>query len=463
MKKNLIAMAAGAALLCLVAAGCGSKTAQTTEPAATAATESAAAATTAAAVEEKQTWKDDDSAYLSGITASDYVELPEDYKYQKVEAAKPVDPTDEEVEKRINTVLQSNGTPEEVDRKVKEGDIVNIDYVGKIDGEEFEGGSGNYDLLIGSGSFIEGFEEGLIDAKKGETLDLNLKFPENYPHADVAGKDVVFTVTVNKVSAYNLTDDFVKGLNLTNEFGQAVTDVDSFREYIRSNMIEERESSYAWLVKHQIDNQLLEICTFKQDIPEAMQESYYFQYTNYFTNAASSNYMDLATFMQMQYGASADNYEDIIRDFATQAGQLGVIYQAIADERDLNPTEEEVQTAIGKYIESDTTGMTADSLERYIKEYIRDELMSNRVRDWLYEHCDVTEPSGDSSKEDASTSETAEEAAEADSSDTADTSVTEKDENAETSETADSADSADTADTASTGETAGDGAQNENR
>ena len=90
-------MAAGAALLCLVAAGCGSKTAQTTEPAATAATESAAAATTAAAVEEKQTWKDDDSAYLSGITASDYVELPEDYKHQKVEAAKPVDPTDEEV------------------------------------------------------------------------------------------------------------------------------------------------------------------------------------------------------------------------------------------------------------------------------------------------------------------------------------------------------------------------------
>lgn len=441
MKKNLIALIAGAAALCMMTAGCGSQSTETTTASA-AATEAAAAATTAAAAaaqEEEQAWKKDDTSYLSGITASDYVELPDDYKHQSVEVAKPDDPTDEEVEQRIQAVLQSNGALEEVDRKVEEGDTVNIDYVGKIDGEEFAGGSGSYDLLIGSGAFIEGFEDGLIGAKKGETLDLNLKFPDDYPAEDVAGKDVVFTVTVNKISEYALSDDFVKSLNLTNDFGQAVTDVDTFREYIRSNMIEENEGTYTWLIKHEIDNNLLETVTFKQDIPASMLESYYFQYQNYLSNAASSNYMDLATFMQKQYGATADNYDTMIRDFAKQGAQLGLIYQAIADERELNPTEEEIRTAIAEYVKTDTTGATADDLDRYIQEYIRDELLSSRVRNWLYEHCEVSEPekgNGDTSdtaeaveekKDDTSdTSEKAEE----DSSDTSSSSSTEEESSA---------------------------------
>lgn len=432
MKKNLIALIAGAAALCMMTAGCGSQSTETTTASA-AATEAAAAATTAAAAaaqEEEQAWKKDDTSYLSGITASDYVELPDDYKHQSVEVAKPDDPTDEEVEQRIQAVLQSNGALEEVDRKVEEGDTVNIDYVGKIDGEEFAGGSGSYDLLIGSGAFIEGFEDGLIGAKKGETLDLNLKFPDDYPAEDVAGKDVVFTVTVNKISEYALSDDFVKSLNLTNDFGQAVTDVDTFREYIRSNMIEENEGTYTWLIKHEIDNNLLETVTFKQDIPASMLESYYFQYQNYLSNAASSNYMDLATFMQKQYGATADNYDTMIRDFAKQGAQLGLIYQAIADERELNPTEEEIRTAIAEYVKTDTTGATADDLDRYIQEYIRDELLSSRVRNWLYEHCEVSEPE----KGNGDTSDTAE-AAEEKKDDTSDTSEKAEEDSADTSGT----------------------------
>ena len=431
MKKNLIALIAGAAALCMMTAGCGSQSTETTTASA-AATEAAAAATTAAAAaqEEEQAWKKDDTSYLSGITASDYVELPDDYKHQSVEVAKPDDPTDEEVEQRIQAVLQSNGALEEVDRKVEEGDTVNIDYVGKIDGEEFAGGSGSYDLLIGSGAFIEGFEDGLIGAKKGETLDLNLKFPDDYPAEDVAGKDVVFTVTVNKISEYALSDDFVKSLNLTNDFGQAVTDVDTFREYIRSNMIEENEGTYTWLIKHEIDNNLLETVTFKQDIPASMLESYYFQYQNYLSNAASSNYMDLATFMQKQYGATADNYDTMIRDFAKQGAQLGLIYQAIADERELNPTEEEIRTAIAEYVKTDTTGATADDLDRYIQEYIRDELLSSRVRNWLYEHCEVSEPE----KGNGDTSDTAE-AAEEKKDDTSDTSEKAEEDSSDTSAT----------------------------
>ena len=122
--------------------------------------------------------------------------------------------------------------------------------------------------------------------------------------------------------------------------------------------------------------------------------------------------MDLPTYMQRQYGATQDNYETMIHDFAKQGAQLGIIYQAIADERELNPTAEEIQGAIGEYVKADTTGLKADDLDRFIKEYIRDELVSNRVRSWLYENCKVTEPEEDSeekSDEDASVSETSEE------------------------------------------------------
>lgn len=86
--------------------------------------------------------------------------------------------------------------------KVENGDTVNIDYVGYIDGVEFEGGStdgAGADLVIGSGTYIDGFEEGIIGHTVGETFDLNLSFPDDYWNTEYAGKDVVFTVTLNEI------------------------------------------------------------------------------------------------------------------------------------------------------------------------------------------------------------------------------------------------------------------------
>ena len=115
----------------------------------------------------------------------------------------------------INNILEGYAEFVEVDRPAQNGDIVNINYVGTLDGEEFEGGAdtsdAGTDLELGAGMFIEGFEEGLIGAKAGEEKVLNLKFPEDY-YEDLAEKDVVFTVTVNRVQEKvvpELTDEFV--------------------------------------------------------------------------------------------------------------------------------------------------------------------------------------------------------------------------------------------------------------
>lgn len=88
----------------------------------------------------------------------------------------------------------------------KKGDTADIAYVGKVDGKEFDGGSSDsYNLVIGSGTFIDGFEDGVIGMKTGETKDLNLKFPDSYQSTDLAGKDVVFTVTVMRLPARQKT------------------------------------------------------------------------------------------------------------------------------------------------------------------------------------------------------------------------------------------------------------------
>ena len=121
-------------------------------------------------------------------------------EYKGITVEKTIEPvTDEDVEQEIQSALESY--PVEVtNRSVQEGDTVNIDYVGRIDGEEFEGGSDEGALLkIGSGQFIEGFEDGLIGASKGETRVLDLTFPQNYTE-DLAGKAVEFTVTVNTIN-----------------------------------------------------------------------------------------------------------------------------------------------------------------------------------------------------------------------------------------------------------------------
>ena len=154
------------------------------------------------------------------------VELGE-YKGVKVNMPSVI-VTDAEVESRINQVLSQNPSEEELDRPAQEGDVVNIDYVGKQDGVEFAGGTDTgYDLTLGSGRFIEGFEDGLIGAKKGDKKELNLTFPETYSEETLAGKPVVFEVTVNAVKEK-------KDAVLDDAFVQRVSDYKTVDEYKRA-------------------------------------------------------------------------------------------------------------------------------------------------------------------------------------------------------------------------------------
>ena len=163
----------------------------------------------------------DEKGYWEGIRALDYVTLPEDFASVAIKRS-DVEPTSEEVEEQISNLLSQYSSTEHItDRAAADGDTVDINYVGSVNNVEFTGGSAeNYDLTLGSGTFIDGFEDQIIGHKPGETFDVNVTFPDGYSDSTdasgntvkLSGQKAVFTVTLNYISESvlpELTDSWV--------------------------------------------------------------------------------------------------------------------------------------------------------------------------------------------------------------------------------------------------------------
>ena len=181
------------------------------------------------------------------------------YKGVEVDEVEKADEvTDEDVDASIQATLQTNATTTEVtDRPVQEGDTATIDFTGKIDGAEFEGGSStDYPLVIGSGSFIEGFEDSIVGHNIGDTFDWNGKFPDDYSNADYAGKDVTFTITVKGIGVEEvpeLTDDFVQTVS------EESKTVDEYKEEVKKQLEDEAETTYNDTLRQEVWQTVLTI------------------------------------------------------------------------------------------------------------------------------------------------------------------------------------------------------------
>lgn len=186
------------------------------------------------------------------------VELAE-YKGVKVDIPVP-QVTDEEVDARVNQALAANPKETVVNRAAEMGDIVNIDYVGTQDGVEFAGGKAEgTDLTLGSGQFIDGFEDGLVGARAGDKKELNLTFPEDYKEKSLAGQNVVFKVTVNEVK-------IKEEAKLDDEFVQSVSEyqtVDEYKSSIRQELQDQKQKSYDLSVRQAVLQKVVEGSKFK--------------------------------------------------------------------------------------------------------------------------------------------------------------------------------------------------------
>ena len=164
----------------------------------------------------------DENGYLKGITALDYVTLPDTENFTLSDDATTV--SDSDIDNYIsNNILSNYKTTNEItNRAAENGDTVNIDFAGSIDGVAFDGGTGSdYDLTLGSGTFIDGFEDQIVGHMPGETFDVNVTFPDDYQATNLAGKDAVFATTLNYINedvTPDLTDDWVSS-NLAESMG----------------------------------------------------------------------------------------------------------------------------------------------------------------------------------------------------------------------------------------------------
>lgn len=196
--------------------------------------------------------------------------LPEitlgDYKKLKVKREK-IEVSDAEVDEVVERMRSQLSEKKPVDREASSGDEVNIDFVGKQDGEPFDGGTAKgYDLVLGSGSFIPGFEEAIVTHKKGETFDVPLKFPDDYHADNLKGAEVVFTVTLNEIKEVVMPE-------VDDAFAEKVgpfKTVEGMREDIRSELMQQKQKTADDQVKDQLVEQLVKTSTVP--IPQLLVE-----------------------------------------------------------------------------------------------------------------------------------------------------------------------------------------------
>ena len=287
-------------------------------------------------------------------------------KYKGLKAQKPeVEVPESEIDNEVASVRTRNARIEKVDRPAANGDIAVIDFEGFVDNIAFEGGKGeNYELELGSGQFIPGFEEKVEGMAVGEERDIDLVFPVNYKE-DLAGKAVVFKVKLHEVKGKSLPE-------LDDEFAKDVSEFDTLEEYkadIKDRLLKTRQQDVDETFENLLMDQLVE--SLEADIPDAMVDEQYDNSMNNLTRQISAYGMQPAQYMQM-LGVTPEQFEERMRDTSKKQVKGMLALEKIAELEGIEISDEEVEEELKKSAER--FNMELDKVKESIpqKEIIRD-------------------------------------------------------------------------------------------
>ena len=297
----------------------------------------------------------DENGYWSGIKALDYVTLPEDFGSIALKES-DLTPTEDELQQQMDSLLNQYTTSQPVTgRAAQSGDVANIDYTGTVDGVAFTGGTATgYDLTLGSGSFIDGFEDQIIGHNVGDTFDVTVTFPDGYGDSTdaegntitLSGKEAVFSVTLNAITQSvvpTLTDEWV-------EANFAASDdlhtADALRQYFDSAL-------YANNLDNAAMDYLLTNSTFKE-VPTQITSYYIRMFLNYHSQLATQYGMELDAYAQAKGYADADAMLADSDAYFEHLAKQDLVFQAIAEQLDITPTQEQIDSANSSY--ADTYG-----------------------------------------------------------------------------------------------------------
>lgn len=283
--------------------------------------------------------------FKATITTKPEVQI-EGYKGLKVE--KEISKvTDEDVDKELENIRQRDARMTTVeDRVAQKDDIAVIDFDGYVGGEQFSGGKGeNYSLTLGSGQFINGFEDQIIGHKSGDEFDVNVKFPKDYGEKSLADKDAVFKVKLHEIKVKELP-------TLDDDFAKDVSEFDTLDEYkadIKKNLEKTKEDT----AKDKVDNQLINKVNelVKADIPEAMFKNRIDDDLRDFSYRLQSQGLNIKKYMQY----TGENEETIRKRFRPQAERqvkFRLALEKIAGLENIKPTDEDLEKEYKKYAEA---------------------------------------------------------------------------------------------------------------
>ena len=288
--------------------------------------------------------------------------------------------TDEDIDRDIEAARQRNARIISVeDRAVENGDITVIDFEGFCDGVAFEGGKGeNYDLEIGSGSFIPGFEEQIIGAKIGDEIEVNVTFPEEYHAEDLKGKAAMFKVKVHEIKVRELPE-------LNDDFASEVSEFETLAEYrdsIKTKLQEQADNK----AKQEMENAIIDKACEKAEveIPAAMVESQIDQMINDFAQRLSYQGMSLDMYMQYTSG-TMEAMRESFKPQAEKQCKVTLVIEAIIEKEGFDANEEEIEAKIVEM--SKIYNMELDKLKEVLHEAdidgIKREIKFNKVIDML--------------------------------------------------------------------------------
>lgn len=325
----------------------------------------------------------EETTVLKDMDVDKYVTVGE-YKGLKV-SVDPIEVDEDELDALIDNVYNGNVTAEYgiTDRAVAMGDTVNIDYEGKKDGVAFSGGTAqNQPLTIGSGQFIDGFEDGLVGVMPRETVDLDLTFPEAYGNAELAGQAVVFTVTVNFILPEEKIDEVIAGIGIEN-----VTNEEELRQYAYDYLYANAEQSYNSNLQNAVMDAFMAVCTFTE-VPEAMVEKYAEASKNNIAQTAEMYGMDADSFVSSVYQMDLETF---VSTYSQEAVKQDIALQAVANSENLNISDEELDDMLLEQAQNNGLSTIEEYIGETSKEDYREYFMYDKVLAFLVENAAVNQ------------------------------------------------------------------------
>ena len=305
--------------------------------------------------------------------------------YTGLKATKKVNTVDDaDVEAELVRMQNRNGRIITREGKAENGDTVDMDFEGFVDGVAFEGGKAeHYSLVLGSGSFIPGFEDQLIGHEAGEEFDVNVTFPEEYQAKELAGKPAVFKIKLHEVKTKELPA-------LDDEFAKDVSEYDTLDELkasIRKGMEEQNEKQAALAVENDLVDQV--IATIEGDIPEAMYEARMDEAVRDFEYRLAQQGLKLDMYLQYM-GQTMESFRASFREQAEKQVKIRLALEAVAAAEQIVASDEELEAELQRV--ADNYKMELAKVKELVNaDEVKKDLAVNKAIDFIRDHAEITE------------------------------------------------------------------------